>query len=71
MLPASVYHLASPNLNPNPNRNHNPNPNPNPHPNPNQARACAALSLPQLVAKWAGASLGLCGAKRLGVAVAA
>ena len=34
MLPASVYHLASPNLNLNPNRNHNPNPNPNPHPNP-------------------------------------
>ena len=35
------------------------------------ARACAALSLPQLVAKWAGASLAMLGAKRLGVAVAA
>ena len=35
------------------------------------ARACAALSLPQLVAKWAGAGLAILGAKRLGVAVAA
>lgn len=35
------------------------------------ARACAALSLPQLIAKWAGAGLALCGAKRLGVAAAA
>ena len=35
------------------------------------ARACAALNLPQLVAKWAGAGLAMLGAKRLGVAVAA
>ena len=36
-----------------------------------ERRACAALSLPQLVAKWAGAGLAMLGAKRLGVAVAA
>ena len=34
MLPASVYHLASADLNPNPNPNPNPNSNPNPNPDP-------------------------------------
>ena len=63
--------VTHPHPHPHPHPDPDPDPNPKPHPNPNQARACAALSLPQLVAKWAGASLGLCGAKRLGVAVAA